>query len=746
MERNTRIRSSQIIDVLPSDIDAINSEQDLYYIRKASGQDKWEWVSGAGGAISLSELTDVDFDTGTPEDNQVLTYDTASGKWKAEDAIAGAEQLSDLSDVGVTTPTNRNVLVADGDSWESRALVEADISDLTHYTSADFDTDFTGKDTDDLSEGSSNKYLTGQEFQKDIDTLDDITDGSIYKKLKVDNFTIKENSNIIKIADRIELNSMLNAFDIAVEASFTKHEMVDGIRDVFTDESGVDTGTGGSTGQTYDSSGDYYKPTPGITLELDYMEYSTDELAQAGWPSSNPGVDWGYSGAFNGTNAYLTIPDSVDFDVNGSNSNTVTIDFWVRQTSYSGGTRKYYFEQWQDSNDFWYFIHKDASGFRFYQIDGGVVICDTGYVNNISDTDWHHIAFVRIATACGLYVDGNQVAYCVQTGIDTLAGDLNIGYGPSMSAYMVGNMDEIRIYYGNPLSATIETDSSGSLSLPTGPYTSDANTKLLLHLDNNVTDSGNTVHTITNVGSNMTYALHVVAGTLQDYSEATIKTQGSYSLKAIADITDSLNETLTNTLSKDLTGKDDIKFDIYSSRTGTNLQLQIHDSGGTTSTYNIVISSANEWETKTWDISGISDANKDDIDWIKIKIINADAENTFYIDNMYAQSSTENMILISESFTAVAEADTSRLILFEEDVDAITVNTDIKAYVSKDGGVTWEQVTLSDVGDYDNNKRILTGIVDLTVTGVGSGTDMKWKVTTHNEKSLKLHGIAETWG
>lgn len=46
-------------------------------------------------------------------------------------------ELADMSDVGVTTATNRNVLVANGVSWESRALVEADISDLDHYTDTD---------------------------------------------------------------------------------------------------------------------------------------------------------------------------------------------------------------------------------------------------------------------------------------------------------------------------------------------------------------------------------------------------------------------------------------------------------------------------------------------------------------------------------------------------------------------------------------------------------------------------------
>ena len=44
-----------------------------------------------------------------------------------------AGELSDLTDVNTSTPTNRNVLVADGVDWESRALVEADISDIGTY-------------------------------------------------------------------------------------------------------------------------------------------------------------------------------------------------------------------------------------------------------------------------------------------------------------------------------------------------------------------------------------------------------------------------------------------------------------------------------------------------------------------------------------------------------------------------------------------------------------------------------------
>lgn len=46
---------------------------------------------------------------------------------------SGVEELSDLTDVNTSTPTNRNALIADGVDFESRAIVEADISDLGSY-------------------------------------------------------------------------------------------------------------------------------------------------------------------------------------------------------------------------------------------------------------------------------------------------------------------------------------------------------------------------------------------------------------------------------------------------------------------------------------------------------------------------------------------------------------------------------------------------------------------------------------
>lgn len=129
----------------------------------------------------------------------------------------------------------------------------------------------------------------------------------------------------------------------------------------------------------------------------------------------------------------------------------------------------------------------------------------------------------------------------------------------------------------------------------------------------------------------------------QCFSEFSLKQQGSYSLKGFAKQADGLNDTLTRTVGPtiNLSGLDTIKFDIRASRTGANIKVGIHDSGGTTTEKTYTVLSADTWETVTWDISGVADADKNAIDQIIVTILNADADNTFYLDNMYAEEAEE---------------------------------------------------------------------------------------------------------
>ena len=88
-------------------------------------------------------------------------------------------ELSDLSDVGTTTPTNRNVLVADGDSWEARSLTEADISDLTHTV----DTTCDGETCNIANTGT----LDGYEASELLDNTDDQTLSLVTNTLSIEN-------------------------------------------------------------------------------------------------------------------------------------------------------------------------------------------------------------------------------------------------------------------------------------------------------------------------------------------------------------------------------------------------------------------------------------------------------------------------------------------------------------------------------------------------------------------------------
>lgn len=75
----------------------------------------------------------------------VYSFDGSSWNKIGTTAGGGATQLGELSDVNNTiAKTNRNALIADGSLFQSRALVEADISDLGNYAAKDGTETITG--------------------------------------------------------------------------------------------------------------------------------------------------------------------------------------------------------------------------------------------------------------------------------------------------------------------------------------------------------------------------------------------------------------------------------------------------------------------------------------------------------------------------------------------------------------------------------------------------------------------------
>ena len=107
-------------------------------------------------------------------------------------------------------------------------------------------------------------------------------------------------------------------------------------------------------------------------------------------------------------------------------------------------------------------------------------------------------------------------------------------------------------------------------------------------------------------------------------------------------------------------------------------------------------------------------------------------------------SSVSNMTAVSNPVTAQsAPTKTDFVMLMENGAGTATLNTDIKAYVSRDGGTTFTQGTLVDEGTYATNTKILA-FHDLDISSQPSGTSMVYKIETLNQSASKSTFIKAT--
>ncbi len=103
----------------------------------------------------------------------------------------------------------------------------------------------------------------------------------------------------------------------------------------------------------------------------------------------------------------------------------------------------------------------------------------------------------------------------------------------------------------------------------------------------------------------------------------------------------------------------------------------------------------------------------------------------------------DDMTLQSQAFTADAQPSEAHLLLFMADFTGPTYNTDFKAYVSRDGGTTWSQITLTTEAAGLPGQKMVQGTVD--ISGQPSGTSMKYKITTHNGHLFVVYGAGLFW-
>jgi len=190
---------------------------------------------------------------------------------------------------------------------------------------------------------------------------------------------------------------------------------------------------------------------------------------------------WGTASLLlDGNSDYLDIPDSADWDtMGGTVLDEWTIDFWVKHTDHV--SIECYIGQYEDANNYWYLRHSNLSGINF-KFEGSEATTTTlNSTGEITDTNWHHIAFCRVSIYSGgiwrynlgLYLDGVQVSYLglsTSDYLDTIASSLYVGQDGNSANYFDGRIDEIRIHKSNYFSANPNGSLTDTITVPTKAY------------------------------------------------------------------------------------------------------------------------------------------------------------------------------------------------------------------------------------------------------------------------------------
>jgi hypothetical protein len=124
--------------------------------------------------------------------------------------------------------------------------------------------------------------------------------------------------------------------------------------------------------------------------------------------------------------------------------------------------------------------------------------------------------------------------------------------------------------------------------------------------------------------------------------------------------------------------------------------------------------------------------------------VGSTAEDGYVLLTVSLPATATATTITSEPFASGTVPTSSRIVVFEENVDTPTLNTDIIASVSRDGGVTFTAATLTDSGYVTgaSGQRILTG--QATISGQPSGQSMRWKLALANNQ-VKIHGVSLSW-
>lgn len=165
---------------------------------------------------------------------------------------------------------------------------------------------------------------------------------------------------------------------------------------------------------------------------------------------------------FNGIDENLTSADSTDWDVFADRNVDYTLFARARFDTVAAATETF-LAHYQDANNRWV-LRRSGAGQLWLRFQVGGVDQITMAGGTIVQNTWHDLAFIRIGSNSGLYIDGAQVAFDNVWNQGNFTASLTVGMEPGV--YFPGRMNDVLIVEGNPFSASPNSGITDTINIP----------------------------------------------------------------------------------------------------------------------------------------------------------------------------------------------------------------------------------------------------------------------------------------
>lgn len=472
-------------------------------------------------------------------------------------------------------------------------------------------------------------------------------------------------------------------------------------------------------------------------------ESNTPHTVTAGGASANTQIDTaqsqfgGASILFDGTTDNLNSADSADWQLGGGTGD-FTIDFWVRFNAFQAGARNFIVAQAQDANNHWVLEYRDvADELLFFNTTASTLNLLVQKSWAASLATWYHVAFVRTGNDFKMFIDGTQIGTTV-TDADAVGNhtaSLILGEDPlTAGREFNGWLDEFRISNvarwttnftrptqpyggGSPANEYASVSLSQSKSIPSGAWT-DINSGAVTEILN-----GQSLFywylfdPVASLGANTTVKIFNQTGSVW----RVIAKNDAGTWKYNSDLTDTAAETLTACTVNDFLHC----VSQAVSNTGNHNQMTGTDLGNIT---DVEFEASGGWSTSINQImEGVTLFSNDDQMNPEVSQIRLNIDGP------------EAMTLISKSFV-ISPKVPDKLFLFA--VENRNAGTPVY-FATRDGGggpATWTNITMEEVGQLSDGRKLLRGLND--VTSSPSGSDIRMRIESGAGNDYELHGLS----